>query len=585
MSVALHNEIMQRATAPVPVRWTAAPRKLIVAVTVILMLLVTTAAALTITELVREKMEPVKQIELDDQSSAWDQEEKLAIIALMLDWGFELDQEKLARLNDDLPQAEAELLTYQIIWDCIGERLQAYWRAQGLPTDQPEEFPLSSRTYALYEALWLMNDPAAAPDAIRVSYAEWETKLRAGNPEMPASALTEQERAAKRRAAETYMSEVIGMSQREQDAADLTVVYHDSLQLWQAILRVSVDFLREDTRRWFDSHLGALCSFDSAGKVYICSVLYDAEGLLHDYSVLSEQDWRILRRAAQEPERLEEELARAALEHTIDGYMADVMSMSTRERNAATWTAERNEAGTAWQVNISVKGSLLREETREWFHRQYLIGNTAYDQETDYYDYPYVFTAEGRSGDAATLEEYEWNNLIPREAWPEMPDAYADYPYFDPLKCFLYASAAEKAAFSQAWKPVVDAWLEEHPAYKDKLLAEGSNNYLYRITRHHYGTPPEKYIQQHEALRIAVMHSITLRPDVTVDQLMNRCHHILYYDLCDPDRPLWKVEVSWDAERMLSGDPVVDFLVIIDPRSGEVISDQRTLTLEDALRW
>lgn len=472
VSGALHNEIINRATVPAPVRRLVMPRRMIAAVIAVLLML-GTAAAITVAELVRQEMEPVKQMEMDGQSGAWNQEEKLAIINLMLDWGFDLDREKLDRLNDDLPQEEAELLTYEIIWDCIGERLKAYWRAQGIPTDQPEEFPLAS-DYALYEALWLMNDPGADPVTIGASYEEWAARIQAQTP-MP----TEMHVPTKK---------VVG------------------------------------------------------------------------------QDY-------------------AALVKTIDGYMADVMSMSTRERNAATWTAELNEAGTAWQVNISVKGSLLREETREWFHRQYLIGNTAYDQETDYYDYPYVFTAEGRSGDAATLEEYEWNNLIPREAWPEMPDAYADYPYFDPLKCFLYASAAEKAAFSQAWKPVVDAWLEEHPAYKDKLLAEGSNNYLYRITRHHYGTPPEKYIQQHEALRIAVMHSITLRPDVTVDQLMNRCHHILYYDLCDPDRPLWKVEVSWDAERMLSGDPVVDFLVIIDPRSGEVISDQRTLTLEDALRW
>lgn len=485
VSAALHNEILHRVTAPAPVRRMAAPRRLMAAVAVILMLLATTAAALTIAELVREKMEPVKQLELDSRSSAWDQAEKLAIIELMLDWGFELDQEKLARLEEDLPPEEAELLTYEIIWGCIGDRLQAYWRAQGLPTDQPEEFPLSSRTYALYEALWLMNDPAAEPAAIRASYAEWEAKLRAENPETPDSALTE-------------------------------------------------------------------------------------------------QDWRILRTSAQEPERLEEE---TALAQTVDGYMADVMSMSSRERKAASWTAELNEAGTAWQVVISVKGSLLREETRAWFHRQYLIGNTAYDPETDCYDYPYVFTAEGKSGDASTLEEYEWSSLVPRDAWPDMPQAYADYPYFDPLKCFLYASAEEKAAFSRTWKPAVDAWLEAHPAYEDQLRAEGGNNCLYRITRHHYGTPPEGFIQEDKALHMAVMHAMTLRPDVTFDQLMNRCHHILYYDVCDPEHPLWRVVLSWDADRALPGDPIVDFFMVIAPESGRFIADQRTLSLADANQW
>ncbi len=470
VSAALHNEIMYRAMTPPPVRRPAMPRRLIAAALAALLML-GTAAAISIAELVRREMTPVKQMETDGRSGAWDQAEKLAIIDLMLDWGFDLDQEKLALLEDDLPQEEAELLTYEIIWDCIGERLQAYWRAQGIPTDQPEEFPLSS-DYALYEALWLMNDPDADPAVIRASYAEWEADIRAESPAMPA----------------------------QTSAPDTDSRY-------------------------------------------------------------------------------------AALTKTIEGYMADVMSMSTRERKVAAWTAELNEAGTAWQVVISVKASLLREETREWFRRQYLIGNAEYDPETDRYDYPYVFTAEGRSGDAATLEEYEWNNLIPREAWPEMPQVYADYPYFDPMKCFLYAPAAEKAAFSQTWKPVVDAWLREHPAYEAKLIAADVSHPLYRITRHHYGTPPESFIQEDKALYMAVMHSITLRPDVTFDQLMNRSHHILYYDVCDPDKPQWKVNLSWDADRALPGDPMVDLLVVIDPESGKIIADQRTLTLADALAW
>lgn len=488
VSPALHNELRRKAMAPATVCRPAPARRLIAAIALVLMLLATTAAALTIAELVRSQMEPVKQIELDDRSHAWDQEEKLAIIELMQDWGFELDPEKLARLEDPLSPEEAELLTYEIIWDCIGERLQAYWRSQGLPTDQPEEFPMSSRTYALYEALWLMNDPSADPAAIRASYAEWEAALHAENPETPTA-------------------------------------------------------------------------------------------------TLKGQDFGPLQASAKAQEPPEDDLARAALAQTVDGYMADVMSMSTRERKAASWTAALNGDGTAWQVVIHVKGSLLREETRAWFHRQYLIGNTDYDPETDCYDYPYVFTAEGRSGDAATLEEYEWNRLIPREAWPEMPAAYADYPYFDPLKCFLYASAAEKAAFSQAWKPVVDTWLREHPAFEAKLIAAPGNHPQYRITRHRYGTPPEGYLQEDKALHLSILHAITLRPDVSFNQLMNRCHHILFYDVCDPEHPLWKVMITWDAERALPDDPMVDFLTVINPETGEIIADQRSLALNDANQW
>lgn len=153
--------------------------------------------------------------------------------------------------------------------------------------------------------------------------------------------------------------------------------------------------------------------------------------------------------------------------------MADVMSMSRKEREAAVVTAELNEVESAWQVVIRMKGSELRAVTRAWLDGQLPWGEVLYDRESDTYVYPWVFTADGRSGGCATLEEYEWENLIPREAWPEMPAAYADYPYFDPLKCFLYAPAGEKAAFSRQWKPVVDAWLREHPAYEEKLIAAG----------------------------------------------------------------------------------------------------------------
>lgn len=84
---------------------------------------------------------------------------------------------------------------------------------------------------------------------------------------------------------------------------------------------------------------------------------------------------------------------------------------------------------------------------------------------------------------------------------------------------------------------------------------------------------------------MAVMHSITLRPEVTFDQLMNRFHHILSYDVCDPENPLWRVELSWDAERALPGDRMADFLVIIDPETGRIIADQRTLPRTDAHDW
>ena len=89
VSAALHNEMMHRAMAAEYIRRPMRPRKLIVAVAVILVLLVTTAAALTILELVRNEMQPVREflIELVGQERGWLLEDKLYYVDLMEKWG------------------------------------------------------------------------------------------------------------------------------------------------------------------------------------------------------------------------------------------------------------------------------------------------------------------------------------------------------------------------------------------------------------------------------------------------------------------------------------------------------------------
>lgn len=93
------------------------------------------------------------------------------------------------------------------------------------------------------------------------------------------------------------------------------------------------------------------------------------------------------------PENMTDEQKHAALLDDVEAYMADVMSMSRKEREAAVITMEPNDAGTAWQVVISVKGSDLREVTREWFDGQVPWGDVLYDKETDTYSYPHMFKA------------------------------------------------------------------------------------------------------------------------------------------------------------------------------------------------
>ncbi len=281
VSGALHNEIMHRAT--VPVRRTAAPRKLVVAVALILALLMTTAAALTVLELVRNEMQPVKEflIELVGQDRGWQLEDKLYYVNLMEKWGFDLNRDKLAKLRSgEGTEDERELLAGQIIWDCIAAHRQArYGEVIPDPADQPEPYPVPNSEW-LFEMLWLQNDPDADPEEIRAAHEKWFWELHTALP------------------------------------GDTPV-----------------------------------------------------------------------------PENMTEEQKYAALLGDVDDYMADAMSMSCKEREAAVITAELNEAGTAWQVVITVKGCDLREITREWFDGQVPWGDVIYDKENDAYSYARPFKA------------------------------------------------------------------------------------------------------------------------------------------------------------------------------------------------
>lgn len=282
VSSALHDQIMHRATTPAPVRRMAAPRRFVAAIAVVLMLLATTAAALTILELVRNEMQPVKDFHIETTGhDDWLLEDKLYYVNLMEKWGFALNRDKLAELRSgEGTEDERELLAGQIIWDCIAaHRLAVHGEVIPDPADQPEPYPIPNSEW-LFEMLWHQNDPDADLEEIHAAYEKWFLELHAALP------------------------------------GDTPV-----------------------------------------------------------------------------PESLTEEQKYAALLDDVEDYMADVMSMSRKEREAAVITAELNEAETAWQVVIRVKGSDLREVTREWFDGQVPWGDVKYDKESDTYSYPHTFKA------------------------------------------------------------------------------------------------------------------------------------------------------------------------------------------------
>ena len=62
---------------------------------------------------------------------------------------------------------------------------------------------------------------------------------------------------------------------------------------------------------------------------------------------------------------------------------------------------------------------------------------------------------------------------------------------------------------------------------------------------------------------------------------MIRYDRIVYFDVTDPDAPVWKVLFIPDVEMLTSEDVCVDFYVVIDVWTGKVIRDQNTLNETD----
>lgn len=261
----------------------------------------------------------------------------------------------------------------------------------------------------------------------------------------------------------------------------------------------------------------------------------------------------------------------AVILNNVEGYMADVLSMTGQERSASVVTLEYEHECQIWQVTITANGTDLCDETKYQLSRDY-CEKIEYDPASDTYFHYILYDANGNFVEGCTIEGYEFSRLVPHEAYPAMPEAYADYEYFDPLKCFLYAPAADKAEFSQTYKPIVDEWFAKHPQYKVWLSSQ--NHYMVMITHNNYGTPPPNMLQESKALQIACEYCASHDSTVTMDALMTRYHQMVYYDVTESGKPVWKIRLMTDVERMIAGDVYRDFYVVIDVWSGKVIRDQ-----------
>ena len=143
-------------------------------------------------------------------------------------------------------------------------------------------------------------------------------------------------------------------------------------------------------------------------------------------------------------------------------------------------------------------------------------------------------------------------------------------------------SLEERAAWSQVARPIVHAYLAEHPEfvrYLEDLLA---NRYaqssrwpnLISLTQYAYGTPDVSAISQEKAFDIA--RGVALERGAQQRYVDDNQHHMFFYDVTDPGRPLWKVLVNLafgdgDAEHPHNPTAPSGYFVVMDAYTGEVV--------------
>ncbi len=267
--------------------------------------------------------------------------------------------------------------------------------------------------------------------------------------------------------------------------------------------------------------------------------------------------------------------------------LSEIYNFNKAERSATQIVTDYDDNYDVWTVHFTVSASSLREALKnEW-------STDSYNSETGMYDWTIMLSADGTILDAHSPEELSWNQLIPRSAFPHWDN------WEDDLRAFMFCSVEERAAFCAAYKPIVDAFLLEHPdiaLYFEQTksgYADLYNETIYDITRQIYGIPSTEAISETEALSIAKSaYLCSGLPGVSEDMIKSRCLVCSLYIVTDPVAPVWKIEIfssqltgEWDANDHRNG-----YRVVINALNGDILEEGELFgthegysVLEDAL--
>lgn len=248
---------------------------------------------------------------------------------------------------------------------------------------------------------------------------------------------------------------------------------------------------------------------------------------------------------------------------SFDWYLSEVLSFSQAERQKASIDAAFLENEQIWQVKVAIHAEDIGAETADLM----AFYPDAYDPNADTYTLYVYFLPDGSPLGVESLMSYVVRTLIPSTAYPGNGTEGSDY------QRFLVASVEEKAAFTEKWKPVVDAWLTEHPEAVAWLETDSGIYDDIVCTRNVYGVPSTDSIPQEEAIQLAkeaYLHSGIA--GVTDEMIQERCTVYSFYDISAPTLPLWKIEISYSAvEQPVQEEPKGGYRVIMDALTGQVL--------------
>lgn len=202
----------------------------------------------------------------------------------------------------------------------------------------------------------------------------------------------------------------------------------------------------------------------------------------------------------------------------------------------------------------------------------------------------YLVDIDAVNGQVLNVVDYVANERMDeqKKAWMETLRArlraagVSDDLYNLNKQYFWHWSHDERAAWSRIARPIVRSFISETPEFRQYLLDVTAKRYgtgarwdnLIACTQFVYGVPDQQALPQSEVYKIAREEALKLGADKRY--LDDSESHSFFYDVTDPERPLWKARLSVSFSAADKEHPYVEtmpigYFVVMDARTGEVL--------------